>query len=203
MLDDYEFDETCSPIPVSAGPDGDGDGVLDDSDNCPAVYNPAQTDSDNDGQGDACDPVCVQVSDGAAPVYDLTVGADDLLYYNSDNALWRSTPDGSLERLTDYSVDGIWNPSGFVRASDGNIYFGAADASTSNLWKYDYVTFTQLSDWQTDGLFEQPRGVVSAPDGTLYFIATTNAQVGIWSFDGTNLQDCLTCLSARRRGPAI
>jgi hypothetical protein len=37
-------------------PDGDGDGVPDAGDNCPAVANPAQADADGDGIGDACDP---------------------------------------------------------------------------------------------------------------------------------------------------
>ena len=37
--------------------DDDGDGVADASDNCPTDDNPAQTDSDMDGSGDACDPV--------------------------------------------------------------------------------------------------------------------------------------------------
>ncbi len=35
--------------------DGDGDGVLQVCDNCPAVANRAQTDLDDDGQGDRCD----------------------------------------------------------------------------------------------------------------------------------------------------
>ncbi len=35
--------------------DTDGDGVEDDSDNCPTVYNPSQADSDMDGIGDLCD----------------------------------------------------------------------------------------------------------------------------------------------------
>jgi hypothetical protein len=41
----------------SASPpvDGDGDGVSDASDNCPAVANPGQADADGDNIGDACD----------------------------------------------------------------------------------------------------------------------------------------------------
>lgn len=36
--------------------DSDGDGILDDSDNCPAVANPGQEDFDGDTLGDPCDP---------------------------------------------------------------------------------------------------------------------------------------------------
>ena len=36
--------------------DTDGDGIDNDVDNCPAVYNPNQYDRDGDGLGDACDP---------------------------------------------------------------------------------------------------------------------------------------------------
>jgi hypothetical protein len=39
----------------SPPPDADSDGVPDSSDNCPAVANTDQTDTDNDSEGDACD----------------------------------------------------------------------------------------------------------------------------------------------------
>lgn len=45
-------DPDCAPV----DPDTDGDGVKDSVDNCDTVPNPDQTDTDGDGQGDACDP---------------------------------------------------------------------------------------------------------------------------------------------------
>jgi cysteine-rich repeat protein len=38
------------------GPDVDEDGIPNEDDNCPYLYNPNQSDLDGDGRGDACDP---------------------------------------------------------------------------------------------------------------------------------------------------
>jgi N-acetylneuraminic acid mutarotase len=46
----------CDINEADCGPDGDGDGVEDARDNCPAVPNPDQSDLDLDGLGDLCDP---------------------------------------------------------------------------------------------------------------------------------------------------
>jgi hypothetical protein len=50
-------DCNANGIPDECEPDADGDGVIDDCDNCPNVGNPDQSDADEDGFGDACD-VC-------------------------------------------------------------------------------------------------------------------------------------------------
>jgi hypothetical protein len=47
--------------------DADGDGVPDDTDNCPGTYNPEQTDSDGDRVGDACDQAPIPCA--AAPLF--------------------------------------------------------------------------------------------------------------------------------------
>jgi len=51
---------TCTAIITLDGAgncyaDADGDGILDDEDNCPDSYNPDQADDDNDGVGNDCD----------------------------------------------------------------------------------------------------------------------------------------------------
>jgi len=54
---------TAAPTPVAS--DGDGDGVRNARDNCPAVANQNQSDRDADGVGDACDS-CPDLANQAA-----------------------------------------------------------------------------------------------------------------------------------------
>src|SRR5262249_37917888 len=58
------------PIALAQPADGDFDGVPDSTDNCPLIFNPDQSDSDGDGNGDACF-LCVTL--GSAVRFGLTV----------------------------------------------------------------------------------------------------------------------------------
>ncbi|MFX0207336.1 MAG: thrombospondin type 3 repeat-containing protein [Candidatus Hodarchaeota archaeon] len=60
------------PCPTPPGirtiiPDSDRDGVCDAADNCPAVPNPNQWDTDEDGIGDACE------EPGEIPLFSVAV----------------------------------------------------------------------------------------------------------------------------------
>jgi hypothetical protein len=51
------IDDDCDGLvdEDASGQDTDGDTVANTCDNCPAIYNPEQTDADNNGVGDRCD----------------------------------------------------------------------------------------------------------------------------------------------------
>ena len=62
--------------------DTDGDGVYDEIDNCPTVYNPGQDDSDGDGIGDSCEVVRVWYikADGTGDAATIQAGIDSAAF---------------------------------------------------------------------------------------------------------------------------
>jgi hypothetical protein len=87
---------------VNAGPDSDGDQIPDGDDNCPADANQFQRDADQDGIGDACDPVYAYDSDF------------DGVLDNDDNCPYRANADQA-----DLDGDGQGNVCDADRDGDG------------------------------------------------------------------------------------
>jgi acetyltransferase-like isoleucine patch superfamily enzyme len=54
--------------------DQDGDGVLDDADNCPTMWNANQADANSDGFGDACVALSATIAAGATVDPTVTIG---------------------------------------------------------------------------------------------------------------------------------
>jgi Thrombospondin type 3 repeat len=114
-------DATAHDLPCP-NPDSDGDGVLNNDDNCPGVANPDQANADGDSEGNACDQDDDNdgLTDGADNC-DLTVNADQAnLDADTEGDACDSDDDG------DGVADGIDNCPVVANASQANSD-GAAD----------------------------------------------------------------------------
>lgn len=94
----------CIFVPMAASAaDFDSDGIRDETDNCMAVYNPAQSDGDIDGTGDACD--ADYNNDG------LTDDTDTTLLRGAFNS---SAGDAYYESTFDHNGDGSVDGADFL-----------------------------------------------------------------------------------------
>jgi hypothetical protein len=89
--------------------DSDGDGVPDIMDNCPGVSNPAQTNTDGDMWGDACDDD--DDNDGLPDAYEESLTKTNPLLVDTDG-------DGISDGLEDMDFDGITNADEYAHGTD-------------------------------------------------------------------------------------
>ena len=153
--------------PVRAGQceslgDSDGDTFCNDVDNCPNIYNPDQTDSDNDEVGDVCDykywkalyEACLN-SNTTTTATPTNIQLSALDVEPSDKKVmlrWRT------ESETDNAGFNIWRAEGFVKVNNSVIPALGSPVSGS---EYDFVDewilngkryFYLLEDIDTNGI---------------------------------------------------
>ncbi len=108
-------------------PDGDGDGIADDEDNCPEMSNADQADLDNDGTGNVCD----DDADGDGITND--VDCNDLNAGIGLTTTWYADTDGDGFGDASDMVSACMQPTGYVVDNtdcddgDGMVYPGAQE----------------------------------------------------------------------------
>jgi hypothetical protein len=80
--------------------DRDADEIANDDDNCPSVYNPEQTDTDGDGQGNACDILTDSDDDGFADANDNCPNAANPTQIDTDGDSLGDACDTTLDVRT-------------------------------------------------------------------------------------------------------
>ena len=149
-------------LPVS---DTDGDGAVDDVDNCPATANADQADQDGDGIGDACDgdlndgPLGDADGDGVNNSDDACPGADDNIDVDGDGIADGCDPDNNDGPLGDADGDGVNNagdacpatPDGIVNGN-GCAVVDLCDCNAGNHGDYVSCITRNANDFRREGL---------------------------------------------------
>ena len=131
--------------------DSDGDGMCDDTDNCPEVSNPEQQDEDTDGLGDACD-VCPE---------DAMNDADgDGICADADNC-----PDVINEDQMDGDEDGIGDACDACPTDDDNDQDG--DGYCEDEDNCHEIFNPDQEDFDGDGLGDICDACVEDPDNDM------------------------------------
>jgi len=163
---DTDGDDQCDNIdqcPLDASNDADGDGFCANTDNCPSVSNASQTDTDGDGQGDACDS-----DDDGDGVGDST----DNCQYDVNPTQTDSDSDGAGNACdADLDGDGVIDADDACLPTPNGQIVNASGCSVAQLCPCD-------NGWKNHGAF-----VKCNAHATNAFVAAglmTEAQKGEW-----------------------
>lgn len=134
---------------INSNCDADGDGVPDETDNCPDTPNPGQTDTDGDGDGDACDED--DDNDGVADASDPDP-LDPSICGDSDGD---SCDDCSATAANDFAAGSNVDTSNDGTDTDGDGLCDAGDPDDDNDGCLDPIDLNPLvasTDSDCDGV---------------------------------------------------
>jgi hypothetical protein len=126
----YSQDTNTNGVPDECeDPDLDDDGVDNETDNCPLVYNPGQEDSDSDNIGDACDNCAATQNvgqgdwdgDGVGDLCDICPGHDDNVDADGDGVADGCDACPGYDDTLDDDGDGV--PNDCDICPDGDDYY--------------------------------------------------------------------------------
>ena len=130
--------------------DYDGDGILDDEDNCPNNVNPDQEDTDGDGEGDACEPSLLEyywleaeyadtIVNPFEVAHDESASGGRFMYSPNDTGNQYSPGPIMAIYTVNISQAGAYILWGRVKAADArdDSFFVQVDGGSDNLWEVE------------------------------------------------------------------
>ncbi len=166
--------DACDPCPLGGDDDPstcvvidpndrDGDGVPNDTDNCPATPNPDQADADSDMHGDVCDACPANANPGSAgcptTVYEIRRG---------------TVASGSSVALDGLVVTGVTSDGFYAQQAEGSPGYAGPDFSgifvftgtAPTVARGDLITVTGANFLERFGRTELENAVFSAAPGS-------------------------------------